>query len=226
MSSPLEVLHLDEHLVVVNKPSGLSVHRGERSEEGEEFLLQRLKAQIDRYLYPVHRLDRGTSGLLSFALSKKSAAALQASLQADTAIKEYLCLVRGSTAANFSSDRPLTSEEGQKQPALSHFEKLGEFYRCSLLRVRIETGRRHQIRRHLQHEAHHIIGDSSYGKGRINKWFRDKHALPRMFLHAERLSLAHPATGESCTWRAPLPEDLRRFLLALPEVDAGLVAGL
>ncbi|MHC5066159.1 MAG: RluA family pseudouridine synthase [Planctomycetota bacterium] len=226
MSAPLEVLHLDEQLVVVNKPSGIAVHRGERSEDGEEFILQRLKNQIDRYLYPVHRLDRGTSGVLSFALSKPAAAALQASLRAESARKEYLCLVRGSTAERFTCDRPLTSEEGQRQAALSHFEKLGEFYRCSLLRARIETGRRHQIRRHLQHEAHQIIGDSSYGKGRINKWFRDKHGLPRMFLHAERLSIEHPESGEACSWHAPLPDDLREFLLGLPEIDSALVARL
>ena len=123
-------------------------------------------------------------------------------------------------------DRPLTGEHGNKQPASSEFERIAEFSRCSLLRVRITTGRRHQIRRHLDGLAHQIIGDTTYGKGRINQWFRENYGLPRMFLHAARLAVAHPATGEPLDLRAPLPDDLRAFLTRLPDVDAELVAAL
>ncbi len=223
MTAEFEILYLDDHLVVINKPAGICIHRGERSEDGEDFVLQLLHAQLNRYLYPVHRLDRGTSGVLAFALSRKAAAGLQASMQAEDSCKQYLTLVRGSTEASFCSRRPLTSEAGQKQPAISHFAKLAEFSRCSLLRARIETGRRHQIRRHLQHLAHQVIGDSTYGKGRINKWHREHFGLPRMFLHAEKLCVVHPISGEHCDWHAPLAKDLREYLLRMEDVDRGLV---
>lgn len=216
MSVP--ILHLDEHLVVVDKPAGLTVHRGERSEAGEEFLLQRTRETIDRYIYPVHRLDRNTSGIVAFGLSKPAAAGLQAAMQDPHACKEYLVLTRGGTEERFVSERPLTNENGDRQPAHTEFETLAEFARCSLLRARIHTGRKHQIRRHLQHLGHHVIGDSTYGKGRINKWFRSEHGLPRMFLHATRLALVHPVTGEPCDWHCPLPEDLRAFLAGLPDL--------
>jgi tRNA pseudouridine65 synthase len=219
---PLRILHRDEHVVVVSKPGGLAVHRGDRSEDGEEFLLQRLREQIGRYLYPVHRLDRGTSGVIAYALSKDAARALQEAMQRDDARKEYLVLARGSTPDRFVSDRPLGNERGELQPARTEFEKLGELARCSLLRARLFTGRKHQIRRHLDHLAHQVIGDSTHGKGRINRWFRERYGLPRMFLHAERLEVAHPGGEGRLALHDPLPDDLRGFLARLAGGAEGL----
>ncbi len=213
-SEPLRILHVDDDLVAISKPAGLTVHRGPRSERDEQFVLQTLARQIDRWLYPVHRLDRNTSGVMVFALSKVMAAGLQAALQDDAAEKEYLVLARGEAPLVFASDRPLTGDNGEPQPARTEFRRLTTFPRSSLLAARIHTGRTHQIRRHLAHLAHHVIGDSTYGKGRINKWFRER-GLPRMFLHARRLVFDHPRTGERVVVRDPLAPDLAVFLRAL-----------
>lgn len=212
-------------MVAVSKPGGLIVHRTRESSD-RIFLLQELGAQLGRFLYPIHRLDRASSGVIVFAFSSESAALLQASLSSPEARKEYLVLVRGSTPDRWESDGALSNENGVPQEARTAFEKMAEMSRCSLLRARIFTGRRHQIRRHLARAAHQIIGDTSYGKGRINTFFREAYGLPRLFLHAERLEIAHPVTGERLAIRAPLASDLREFLLRLPDCPRELVAGL
>lgn len=209
---------LDDDLVVVSKPGHISVHRGPRSEPGERFVLQTVRDQLLRHLFPVHRLDRPTSGVLAFALSKPMAAKLQENLQADDAEKDYLVLCRGETPEVFESDRPLHDEKGTPQAARTAFRRLATFSRCSLLEARLHTGRTHQIRRHLDHLAHQVIGDTEHGKGRINRWFRETYGLPRMFLHAQRLAFRHPRTDARLEILAPLPEDLRGFLMRLPDL--------
>lgn len=163
---------------------------------------------------------------MAFALSSEDARLLQESLTSSEARKEYLALVRGSTAERWECDRPLTSESGDPKPAHSIFEKIAEFSGLTLLRARILTGRRHQIRRHLGHAAHQVLGDSTYGKGRINRYFRETYGLPRMFLHAAVLSFRHPRTSDLMVARASLPGDLRDFLLRLPDVPPGLIDSL
>jgi len=220
------ILHHDDDLLVVSKPAGLTVHRGAYSVRGEQFVLQTASEQVGRFLYPVHRLDRNTSGVLCFAMSSEMAKNLQARLAEEETRKEYLALARGETPEAWVSDRPLKNDRGEPVPARSEFVRLATFSRCSLLEVRITTGRRHQIRRHLNHLAHQIIGDSSYGKGRINNWFRENHGLPRMFLHARRLVIGHPRTGEPLDLCDPLADDLRAFLCRLPDFDQRLLADL
>lgn len=215
---PIAILYRDDAMIAVSKPPGLVVHRGKRIGQREAVVLQTLSRRIGSFLYPVHRLDRNTSGVLCFALAAEMGRALQANLAADDAVKEYLALVRGETPQRFISERPLSNHRGERPPAVSEFRRLAAFSRCSLLAVRIRTGRYRQIRRHLNHLAHHVIGDTSHGKGRINQWFRDNYGLPRMFLHAWRLEVAHPRTGERLTLTDPLPNDLRAFLLRLPDV--------
>lgn len=191
------------------------------------FLLQEVARQEGRLLRPIHRLDRAASGVLLFGFTGDGARALQAALGAPSTEKEYLVLVRGETPERFESDRPLTARpQNVVREARTRFERLAIVDGLSLLRARLLTGRRHQIRRHLQHLAHQVVGDTRYGKGRLNRDLRARHGLPRLFLHAWRLALDHPADGRRLELRAPLAADLRAFLLRLPGVDPALVAWL
>ena len=221
----IPILYQDEAIVVASKPPKLLVHRTEMAND-KVFLLQTLSQQIDKYLYPVHRLDRAASGAIAFALTKEDAKSLQESLQAESSRKEYIAFVRGSAPQNWTMDRELTSEKGVKQVAHTHFTKLSEFFRCSLVSARISTGRKHQIRRHLAHSAHQILGDTSYGKGKINRFFRAEYDLPRLCLHAKWLEFKHPRSDNIVKINAPLADDLRQFLLRLPDCDRELINSL
>ncbi|MEM7166700.1 MAG: pseudouridine synthase [Planctomycetota bacterium] len=220
---PIEVLYRDQAMVAVAKPGGLLVHRSRESTD-RVFLLQLLRDQLGAHLFPVHRLDRATSGVMVFAFSSDDARLLQSALESAT--KDYVVLVRGATASAFDCDRPLRNERGEPQECRSSFVKLAEFSRCSLLQGTIQTGRRHQIRRHLAHAAYQVIGDTTYGKGRINQFFRDEYALPRLFLHSWRLTVCHPRDGRSLQLGVPLAADLTAFLRRLPDVPADVVAAL
>jgi tRNA pseudouridine65 synthase len=218
----IPVLHRDDDCVVVDKPPGILVHRSRESTD-RVFVLQLVRAIVGEHVYPVHRLDRPASGVLLFALRRESARRLQEAMRAEDATKEYVVLVRGETQKSFCSDRPLTSRRGVPQPARTDFERIAAFDGCSLLRVRLRTGRFHQIRRHLAHLAHHVVGDTMHGKGRINRPLREQYGLPRLFLHAARLECAHPGGGRLAV-RAPLAPDLRAFLERLPACTAETIA--
>lgn len=200
--------------MVVLKPGGILVHRSELSGE-RDVLLQRVRDQLGQPLFPVHRLDRPTSGALVFALSPEDARATHDALRAPEAHKQYLALVRGVTPERFVSERPIGGKE-----ARTEFERVAQVAECSLLEVTPRTGRRHQIRKHLDHLAHHVLGDTSHGKGRINRFFRETYGLPRLFLHAHRLGFAHPREARRVEVLAPLAADLRAFLARLPGCDA------
>ncbi len=221
----IPILHLDDAVVVASKPGGLLVHRSRESTD-TVFLLQRLGYQLGRFLYPIHRLDRAASGVIAMALSREAAKNLQSNMQAEDAIKEYIVLVRGEAPEQGETDRPLTSDKGIRRPCRTSFKRLAFFNRSSLLRVRIATGRRHQIRRHLAHLRHQVIGDTTYGKGRINNFLRETYGLPRLFLHACLLDVKHPIEPGRLRVEAPLASDLREYLLRLPGVDEKLVASL
>jgi tRNA pseudouridine65 synthase len=222
----IEVLHHDAWVVVANKPPRLLVHRGPATKD-RYFLLQELGRAVGSYLYPVHRLDRAASGIVAMATSSENARSLQAALCADDAVKEYLVLVRGETPPSGIIDRPLTDENsGEKRPAWTSYERIACFSRTSLLRVRIKTGRHHQIRRHLSHIAHQVIGCTHHGKGRINEFFRGEYGLPRLFLHSTWLDVSHPSGEGRLRVRAPLAADLRCFLARLPDVDPVVLAAL
>lgn len=199
----LTILHLDERVVAIDKPPGLLVHRSRESAD-RVFVLQTLRDQIGRRVYPVHRLDRAASGVMVFGLDPDAARDLQEALR--VGVKEYLVLVRGETARCFASDRELTSDKGVKQSARTEFERIGTRRGFTLLRARPSTGRRHQIRRHLSHLGHQVVGDTQHGKGRINRWLREEYGLPRLFLHAWKL------TTPGLRLRAPLADDLAGFL--------------
>lgn len=207
----MEILYRDEDLVAVDKPSGMTVHHG-WARDGVP-ALQALRDQIGCYVYPVHRLDRGTSGVLLFALSASVARGVQAQLESGEIEKRYLALCRGNDAALVRVDHPLEREDGgEPRPAVTELTLLGRFERYGLYQARPLTGRRHQLRRHLKHASHPIIGDTTYGKGEHNRIFRERFGFQRLALHASDLHLRHPRTGASLRLHAPLPADLGSLL--------------
>jgi tRNA pseudouridine65 synthase len=211
MDQPL--LYRDEVLAVVAKPSGLVVHRGWARDPVVAMGLAR--DAVGRRVYPVHRLDRGTSGVLVFALDPETARHLQQQFEARRIAKRYLALVRGSPPESGVIDHPLAPAKGRERlPAVTEFRRLGVNGRYALVEARPLSGRLHQVRRHLKHVSCPLIGDVRYGKGEHNRWFRQRYGLYRLALHALELSLDHPLTGARHTFRAEVPADLAEPLAA------------
>jgi tRNA pseudouridine65 synthase len=209
--APLEIIHHDAELVAVNKPEGALVHRG-WARDGVP-VLQVLRDQIGQHVFPVHRLDRATSGVLLFALSGELARIVQAEFNAHAVDKRYLALCRGHDATLRRVEHPLAKRQGAPaQPALTELQLLGQFERYGLYEARPHTGRSHQIRRHLKHASHPIIGDVRYGKGEHNRIFRERFDFHRLALHASRLSLRHPRDHRLLTLHARLPPDFAGLL--------------
>lgn len=213
---PLPVLLLDEDFVAVSKPSGLLTHRDEHHPRAPA-ALQTVRDQLGRHLFPFHRLDRATSGILLFAFSRDSAAALQASLAAPDAHKEYVALLRypGSDKElpeAWTCDRPLHDERDQPRAARTDFAVTETFRGCALATVMIHSGRYHQIRRHANHCGRHLLGDTTHGKGRLNELFRQRYGLHRLFLHLQRIVMRHPRTGAQIAIVDPLPPQLTSVL--------------
>jgi tRNA pseudouridine65 synthase len=212
----LAILHQDDHIVIVDKPSGMPVHRSKEHARVRTVAMQTLRDQLGRHVFPVHRLDRATSGVLLFALSSESARTFQEALSRPDTEKRYVAIVRGAVKdETFTVERPLTNKEsGNPQHSCSHFRRLAVFQvgdrfgDASLVEARIETGRRHQIRRHLSGLRHQVLVDSNYGKGAINRYARDELGFSRMCLHAYRLRLYHPHDESFLTVTAPLPSDV------------------
>ncbi|WAC72606.1 pseudouridine synthase [Roseateles sp. SL47] len=219
---PLPLLYLDDHLAVVNKPAGLLVHRTALDAQEQEAALQRLRDQLGRPVWPVHRLDRGTSGVLVFALNAEVASQLGQALAERLTQKRYLALVRGWPSADSGSvDHPLARDPERPsagQPLLeatTHWQCLGRFSlpvsthpqfnetRVGLIACEPVQGRRHQIRRHLKHLAHPIIGDANHGKGPLNRTLAAHLGLQRLWLHAQTLTLTHPVNGQQLKLEAP-----------------------
>jgi tRNA pseudouridine65 synthase len=221
-----EIVYQDEHIVAVAKPVGVLVHATTLAPDRDVLLRRAREAAGGGALYPAHRLDRPTSGLVLFGTSPAAARGLQGALAHPDARKLYLVLARGVTPESLVMDRPLSrlrdDRDDEPQPARTELRRLGVLAeRHSLCVVRLATGRRHQIRRHLSHEAHQVIGDTKYGKSRINAWFRETYGLGRLALHAWRIELAHPFMGVRLVVDAPIPEDLGGPLARMPELDPG-----
>lgn len=212
----VRILHADPEFVVVDKPAHENVTP---QEHGKSHLLARLDTMP--HPTPVHRLDRGTSGACLVAHEPSHVAALQAALGSSDAEKEYLALCRGITRPKGSITRPLV-EEGVSRDARTRYKRLAVVAGHSLLRVRIETGRTHQIRRHLASLGHPVIGDARYGDPATNRHFLERYTLDRPFLHAKRLTFSHPRTGQRLAVEAPLPGDLRTVLVRLGFEDDAL----
>ena len=210
-------LYRDEHLIAVHKPSGLLVHRSRLDAHARRFLVQILRDQIGQRVYPVHRLDKPTSGVMVFALAPDVARALTDAFTAQRVHKTYLAVVRGHPPEAGAIDRPLNKyhEPGsERRPARTMFRRLATTElpvavsryptsRYALVEAQPLTGRTHQIRRHLNHIAHPVIGDGKHGDYRHNRYFREELGCDRLLLAAVRLELAHPVSGDPLRIGAP-----------------------
>ncbi len=210
------LLFIDAHLVVAHKPSGLLVHRG--WDNDDDVAMFRVRDAIGQHVYPVHRLDRGTSGALVFARTRDSAALLSRAFEQGHIAKHYLALVRGAPPDQGVIDYPIQkSEGGPRVAAVTRFRVVARSLvdRCSLVEAMPETGRLHQIRRHLRHIDHPLVGDVRHGSGEINRHYRAKYGLHRLALHAHRIAFRHPVTDVPVEVTASVPEDLASPLAAL-----------
>jgi tRNA pseudouridine65 synthase len=217
----LDILFRDEHLIAINKPHGLLVHRSSIAADVKEFALQLLRHQIGQWVNPVHRIDRKTAGVLLFALNKQVEAAMQKQFADNLIKKEYLAIVRGHTDDCGEIDYPLRKENGTLQEAFTSYQTLKRAEldvalgqhptsRYSLIEATPATGRMHQLRKHFSHIFHPIIGDRTHGCNKQNRLFKEKWQMETMLLHASSVNFNHPVTGESITIEAPLqPEFLR-----------------
>lgn len=219
----LEIIYQDEDLVAINKPHGLLVHRSSIANDAKEFALQLLKEQIGRYVSPVHRLDRKTSGLLLFALNKDVERQMHQKFMNGEIHKEYLAIVRGYAPDEQEIDYPLAKENGTMQEAFTKFVTLQRAElaiplgkhptsRYSLVEATPTTGRMHQLRRHFAHIFYPIIGDRKHGCNKQNRFFKEQWGMTTMLLHASNLKFTHPVTNEEIDISAPVQTEFRRVM--------------
>jgi 23S rRNA pseudouridine1911/1915/1917 synthase len=221
---PLKIVHEDASLIVIDKPAGLVVHPG--AGQPDRTLLNALLAHAPALggvprAGIVHRLDKDTSGLLVVAKGVEAQASLVKQLAERTMKRVYLALVQGDPPASGIIDAPVGRDARQRtrmavthrgKPARTSYKVLERFGRAALVECRLETGRTHQIRVHFQHIRHPLVGDTVYRRGT-----RHGIAFPRQALHAAELTLVHPATGETVSWRAAPPRDFKRLVEQLRE---------
>jgi len=220
----LPVLYIDDALAVIAKPAGLMAHASPMARGEDDFLVDRLREQFARDVVLVHRLDRATSGCVLVAFDRDSAAALGAQFMERRVDKAYLAVCRGWPEESGVIDHPLDGGPGKpvKKPAVTAYRRLAtvelaqpsEHFptsRYALLECTPDTGRWRQIRRHLKHIFHHLIGDTSHGDGRHNRAFRMR-GVHRMLLHAHTLAFAHPRNDGRIEVVAPLDAEFERAL--------------
>ena len=227
-SEPLEIIYQDEFMVAINKPAGLLVHKSYLARKEKFFAMTMLRDQIGQYVYPIHRLDRPTSGVLLFALSSEIARILSEQFSERGVEKGYLAMVRGHLHGRDTLDYPLKEEldkiadknaqqDKEPQTAITSWKSLlhGEFdapigkyekARFSLVALKPQTGRKHQLRRHLAHLRHPIMGDTTHGDGKQNKYFKAHLGEQRLMLHAAQLNLLHPVTNQVVKLTAAIPD--------------------
>lgn len=217
------VLYQDSHIVIINKPAGMLVHRSNIDRQESTFVLQELRNQLDQHVFPIHRLDKPTSGILMFGLHADVAAQLSKQFVERTVKKRYWMLCRGFTPDQGIIDHALVPHDDFKslrkkqgkeiiakpaQTAETWFRTLEKTEipmlvdkypssRYSLVEAEPKTGRKHQLRRHFKHISHPIIGDPRYGKGTHNRYFANNLGCNRLLLHAQSLEFQHPESGES-----------------------------
>ncbi len=222
MSEPLILLYNDCYMVAIDKPSGLIVHKTGMATD-RRTCMNNLRDQLDQWVYPVHRLDRKTSGVLLFALDKETAGGLSELFRDHKIHKTYITVVRGWVEEAGTLDDPLKrTPDGEKQLATTHYRPLARMElpyavgpyqtaRYSLLEVEPVSGRRHQIRRHLNHFAHPVVGDAEHGEACQNRIFREKLQIDRLMLHCTRISFMHPRKSCLVQIDSPAPIDFENL---------------
>lgn len=237
----MDIVYRDDWLVAVYKPAGMLVHRSKIDPRETKVAVQWLRDYLGQWVYPVHRLDKPVAGLLLMALSPEAARELGARFTEGSISKSYLAVVRGYTPASGSIDYPLREDLDIKtdaradpdkaaQHAITDYERLGSVElplpvgryptaRYSLLRVRPRTGRKHQIRRHLKHIFHPLVGDTTHGDGRHNLFFRQHFACARLLLVAQQLRFVHPFTRAQITLGTTPDAEFQSMLAALGWAD-------
>lgn len=225
-----KIIYDDAHFIAINKPHGILVHRTKISED-TVFVLQLLRDQLGYRIYPIHRLDRATSGVLIFGKNKAAASALSEIFRNQEVHKKYLAVVRGYVEEKGVIDYPLArSDRHEKQPAISHYQRLAQVEldfsvnryptsRYSYILVEPKTGRHHQIRRHFAHYRHPILNDRPHGDCKHNKYFRTNLDIQRMLLHAWQLEFEHPFLEEKIMIQAELDQE---FEIALKQLKLEL----
>ncbi|QLG89797.1 pseudouridylate synthase [Chitinibacter bivalviorum] len=244
----LPILYRDPELIAIHKPSNLLVHKTDLDFFETEFALQKLRDQIGQHVYPIHRLDKATSGALLFALNSDMARLMGEAFSERRVDKSYLALVRGWADESGLIEHALSVRQDDVDPrsnidhkapqeAATHYRSLAQFTlnweveryptsRYALLALNPITGRRHQIRRHLKHISHPIIGDSTYGKGRHNRAFAEAFEVDRLLLACTGLDFIHPRTQQKIELRCPLAGDFAHVIAQLDGLDALRKAGM
>jgi len=218
----MEIIFQDEYLVAVNKPHGLLVHRSRIAANADEFALQLVRDQIGKKLFPIHRLDRKTAGGLLFALEKNIAREVQEQFIQQQVQKKYIAIVRGFFPEEVEVDYALTNDRNKTQEAVTFFKKIKQIEleipfgkhptsRYSLIEAFPKTGRQHQIRKHLNHLRHPIIGDRPHGCNKQNRLFKEKWNMITMLLHAQELKLKHPTTKDNLILQANFSQEFMRI---------------
>jgi tRNA pseudouridine65 synthase len=224
----IDILHRDTRCVVVDKPSGIATHRGWSNDE--DALLQQVRDQVDAYVYPIHRLDRGASGITLFALDKEAARAFTDAWMSGLADKRYYAITRGHPPEHVVIDHPIPRAPGEARvEAVTEVWCRETFGRYALVEAHPRTGRLHQIRRHLKHLSCPLIGDVNYGKGEHNRIFRTQHALHRLALHCFALRLPHPdgsMLSVDCALAPDLAAAIASCRIAYKSRDEGVVVEL
>lgn len=219
----LEIVYRDENIVAINKPHGLLVHRSPIAKDADSFAVQLLRDQIGQHVHPVHRLDRKTGGLLLFALNAETSRLLQLLFAQKGIRKTYHAIVRGYTPDHDVIDYPLLKEDGKLQEAFTAYRTLQRTElpvplgkhptsRYSLVEIVPKTGRMHQIRKHMAHIMHPIIGDRPHGCNKQNRQFKERWQMDTMLLHASRLEVTHPESGKALVLKAGFHAEFERML--------------
>lgn len=222
MVRELDVLYRDADLIAVNKPHGLLVHKTRLANDTNEFALQILRDQVECHVYPAHRIDRKTGGVLLFTFNQEVLSSVRTLFDTRKISKTYLAIVRGYTDDSGLIDYPLRNESGKSQEAVTDYEtlervevamNLGRYstQRYSLVKVRPHTGRMHQIRKHFAHILHPIIGDRPHGCNKQNRYFKEQWNMTTMLLHAYRLEFVHPVSEESVLIEAQPGHDFMKM---------------
>ncbi len=221
-----DIVYEDNYLIAVCKPAGIFVHRSVLDPTADIFMLQEIRNMIGSRVYPVHRLDRKTSGVLLMAKSKEVQSKMNELFKERKVNKKYLAIVRGYSPDSVIIDYPLKTNKGKIQDAITQFitlqrveipEALGKFptSRYSFVEVYPETGRMHQIRKHLSHIFHPIIGDRPHGCNKQNRFFLTRFNLSDMMLHASELNFIHPIFGQEVTLITPFKDEFARIFREL-----------